>query len=257
MKSLSLLFAAAAACLLLQPAAAPAEEAPPDLVRSFVLVPQPGAGEALHQALKAHGEWRLENGETWDWYIYTRVAGEGSFDIFVIRSGGQRWADFNAYSEFGEKALPHFNETVAPHLAHIEGHIHRWALEISHWPDDAGPYSMFWVYDYQLRPGGSGAAMAALKEITGRLREAGWQRVYAWEVNLTGTPSLTLVVPAADWSGFEDPARTATEVLADALGEEAARLLWASFTDQVTSIDSSIWVEVPELRVTVQRSPAQ
>jgi hypothetical protein len=253
MKSTILALATVAACLMLHSPIAPAEEAQPHLVRSFVMVAKPGADDALSKALKSHGEWRAKNGDTWDWFIYTRVAGVGPMATYVVRSGPQRFADFEAYTEFGLKALPHFNQTVGPHLAHNEAHIQRWAPDISHWPEDAGPYSMFWVYEYQLRPGGSDAAMAALKEIARRLREANSPLVYAWEMNLTGPPALTLVLPAADWSGFESPARSATEVLAPAIGEQAARELWGAFTAQVESLDSSIWVELPELRVETKR----
>lgn len=248
-----LALATAAACLLVQPAILHAAETQPSIVRSFTLVAKPGADEALRKALKEHGEWRANNGEPWDWHIYMRVAGTGPMGTYVVRSEPQRWADFKAYSEFGLKALPHFNKTVASHLAHNEAHVQRWAPDISYWPEDAGPYSIFWVYNYRIRPDGIDAAMAALQDIAGRLRAADWPLVYGWEMNLTGAPSLTLVLPAIDWSGFESPARSATEVLAPAIGEQAAQELWGEFSSQVEAIDSSIWMELPELRVTAQR----
>jgi hypothetical protein len=37
------------------------------------------------------------------------------------------------------------------------------------------------------------------------------------------------------------------------VGENAARELWTAFFDHVQKVESSVWREVPELRVTVQR----
>jgi len=252
MKKESWLIAAAAACALLQPVVATAEEAPAVLVRAYVLVAKPGGGDALHKALKAHGEWRVKNGESWQWHIYTRVAGEGAPDTYVIRSGPKQWADFDAYREFNAKALPHFQRTVSPHVAHSEAHLSRWANDLSNWPEEAGPYSMFWVYDYHLRPGGMRPALAAIGKIGANLKAGGWETVHGWEVNMTGSPSVSLVVPSADWAGFADPAKSAFEVLAEQLGEEAAGKLWHSFFERVKSMDSSIWVEASDLAVTPQ-----
>jgi hypothetical protein len=249
MKIIRSVLVAAAACLLLQSASASADESPPTLVRTYVLIAKPGSGDALHKALKAHGEWRLRNGETWSWHIYTRLAGEGQPGTYVIRSSGHRWSDFDAYEAFNQQAFAHYDQTVTPHVAHTEAHLSRFLPDVSHWPEDAGPYSMFWVYTYDIRPGGMRPAMAALRKFNEQLRAGGWDEVWGWEVNMTGTPSLTLVSPGASWADFADPPRSAFEVIADQIGEEEAVRLWRSFFRYVRSMDSSIWAEAADLRV--------
>jgi hypothetical protein len=250
MKPYLAILAAAAATLLLQPATALAENEP-NVVRSYLVVAKPGAMEELHQGLREHGRWRLEHGESWDWFIYSRVAGEGHPGTYVIRSFGHRWADLDAYEEFNQAALPHYMQTVAPHTMHSEAHLHVWDAELSNWPEDAGPHSLFWVYAYQLKSGTVRAARAALEQILGHMKAGGWNEVFGWEWTTTGSSSLSLVVPSADWAGFDGP--QAYQVLVEQVGENAARELWAAFFDHVKKMESSVWREVPELRVTVQR----
>jgi hypothetical protein len=240
-----------AAALLLQPLSALAQEEAPAVTRSYVVVAKPGEVEALHRGLREHGQWRLEHGESWDWFIYSRTAGEGHAGTFVIRSFGHSWGDLDAYEEFNQAALPHYMQTVAPHAMHNEAHLHRWDAGLSNWPGEAGPFTRFWVYDYRLKPGRARAARAAMEEIVEQMQAGGWDRIFGWEWNLTGASALTLIIPSADWAGFEGP--EPYQVLVDQVGQSGARELWAAFFDNVTKIESSVWTEVPELRVTPQR----
>ena len=234
----------ALATLLVAPFAAQAQDADePNLARMWVVKPKPGTDQQLEDAMKAHNAWRKENKDPWSWNTYHTVTGS-DLDLWYIRSPGHSYADFAAYgdSEFTKKAYEHWMANVDQYVAEYHGHIAEFAPEISQWPDDAGPFEWFWIYEYKLKPGHNRPFFAAAKAITEALKAAGWSETYGFVWQLTGdVPTMTLVIPEKDWGGFAGPETGAYDTVAQSMGEDQAKAMWAEFYSHATSVHSVVY----------------
>ncbi len=240
-KKLMLTFLAVAGLILSPLAGFSADE--PNLARMWVVTPKPGMDTELEQAMKKHNAWRIENKDPWSWNTYHTVTGDG-LDAWYIRSPGHSYADMDAYgdSDFSKKAYEHWMENVDKYVETYRGHLAEFAPEISHWPEDAGPYDWFWVYTYHLKPGGGRPYFAAVKAVTDALREAGWEEVWSFIWQLDGdVPAMSLVIPEKNWAGFAGPETGAYETISQAMGKDKADAMWAEMFKHVKSATSTIY----------------
>ncbi len=244
-----LLTACAAVLGVMSVGASFAEDAP-TLAKMWRITPEPGMSDALKSALKAHAEFRTENGDPWSWNMYQLVTGEmdGSW---YIRSFPHTWADMDAYrdSDFTEKALTHWNATVRQFVASYGASISRYVPEISNWPEGA-TYAYYWVYTYHIRPGRTQAFKSAAQAITDVLKAEKWNDTWAFTEGLTGdSQTFSLVLGEDGYAGFAAPDSNAYQTVAAAKGEDAAKALWAAFSDNVKRIESQIYERHADMSV--------
>lgn len=214
-----------------------------NLARMWVVKPKPDMNQQLEEAMKAHNAWREENKDPWSWNTYHTSTGS-DLDLWFIRSPGHSYADFDAYgdSEFTKQAYEHWMANVDQYVAEYHGHIAEFAPEISQWPADAGPFEWYWVYNYKITPGHDRQFFAAAKAIIDALKAAGWTENLAFVWQLTGeVPAMSLVIPEEDWGGFAGPEKGAFDTVAESLGEDQAKAMWAEYFSHVRSVDSVVY----------------
>ncbi len=230
-------FFALVAASLLAGAVFGQEEAPGTLARLFVVTPKAGMDEQFQRAFEEHVKWRAENGDPWSWNTYHQVLGD-DLDSFYIRSAGHKWAEFDAYNEFGARAIEHWNTNVHPYVAGITSSMDDLNTEVLHWPEDDSDMAYFWVYEYHLKPGHTDAFFKAVKGIHEKVRAANWPQYYAFITHLSGEdlPAVSLVIPKKDMGGFAGPEKSPMEVIAETSGEKTARKL---FDDLFATIDTT------------------
>ena len=233
-------------------ALADGHEEPSLLTQHYTLKAKPGHYGQLMAALKAHTEWRKENGDPWAWELYSPQTG-GRLDEVDIRSSGHHWADLDAYngSEFQRNAGAHYLETVAPHVADIYTVIDAWDPEISAWPEGGPDYKLFDLSHYWLKPGHYQQWRAAVKKIHDILQAAEWPETYGFTRLVSGgsVPQVTLVLPRTSWADMEEPEPSAQDVTREALGEEESNKLWAAFIGAVAKTKTEVVQHRPELSV--------
>lgn len=233
-------------------ALADGHEMPGPLTQHYTLKPKPGHFGQLMAALKAHTEWRKENGDPWSWNVYGVATGYRLGEV-DIRSSGHHWADFDAYfgSEFDQQATAHYFETVAPHVADSHAMIDEWDPEISAWSEGGPDYKLFALTHYWLKPGHYGKWRAAVKKIHEALQANDWPEAYGFVSLVSGgtVPQVTLVLPRTGWADMEDPEKLPQEVTKEALGEEESDKIWADFIGSVRKTKTEVVQHMPDLSV--------
>lgn len=223
----------------------------PTIARMWKIVPKDGQWNEMKEAMKAHIEFRVANGDPWAWNVYSVIGGEID-GAQLVRSANHTFAEIGAYadSEFAAKAGEHWNTNVHPHVASYVASMSRYHPDISQWPEGA-LFKYYRVFTYHLKPGKLLEFKAAVKAITDILIEADWDNTWAFTEQLTGdVPAVSLVIPEDSWSGFAGPDRTAREIVAAARGEDVSNAMWDAFSQHVESIESTVYQRDEEMSTT-------
>ena len=221
------------------------------LAQEYMFKPKPGMGAALVTALRAHAEWRAENGDPWEWSTYEVAAGEDMGSI-LVRSDGHTWADWDAYeASFALQGSTHFNATVGPLLESTTSSINMLDTTITRWPEDGGDFSLFRIYIYHLIPSTGQQFTQAIKKIHDAIVQEDYPATYGFVTPVVGEtgPKMILVVPASSWADFEEPERPMDQMLAELYGPEEAAQIFSDFNNSYTKIESRVLRLRPDLSV--------
>lgn len=237
-----------AALIMLAPAVVAAQDSPPPLAEMWVLTAKAGHGDEFRAAIKEHMAFRAEHGDPRAWQAYSPVLGD-ELNRLAVRFCCINWADVDAYREWNEGAPEvgeHYGETVAPHVADTEHYFETIDWANSHWSDAGGPYRVFAVTDWAIKPGHSAEFDAALDKMSQIAIDQGWasdNHNWLWMTRIGGSPQQSIVVPHRNFASFDEAKDNFFRFLADQLkSEEAAADLMKQFEGATMGSEFQIWV---------------
>ena len=239
--------------ILLAPVFATAQETPPPLAEMWVLTPKPEQGDELRAALKEHMAFRAEHGDPRAWQAYTPVLGD-ELSRVAVRYCCFHWADADSYRQWslGAKEIgEHFDANVAPHVAGAAHYLETMDWANSHWNADGGPYRLFAVTEWDIKPGHNAELSAAVDKMSQIAIEQGWatdSRSWLWASRVGGSPQLSIVIPHRDYASFEQGEDSFFRFLSDKLGsEEKAAEVFRQFGNATTESEFQIWLHRDDL----------
>jgi len=209
------------------------------------LTPRLGHGEMVADALHEHMQWRIANGDTWNWDIFEVVTGS-DYGSFYARSGSHTWADIDNYSLEG--ASEHFNSTVVPHLESLTNTITQGLPELTNMPppDDMSLYHLVF---YDVIPSKQGQMMKAIGKFSEIISEKAPDQYHAFATIVAGGDGSSVlgVFPRASWAEFEESDPSIEQMLSEALGPEGAQELFMEFTTSIRGETNSILMHRKDL----------
>jgi hypothetical protein len=194
------------------------------MVEEWVISAKAGSEDEFMDALKAHATWRRDNGDPWTWNIYTPQTGRMDTGV-LIRSTDHSYSDIATYgaSEFNQKAVRHWDETVAPYTGVATRYL-RFQTPVRYWPDENYDYLL--ISQIDSKPDSSASLIKAAAVLHDIVREAGLESVggleYTWA---GGGPAYQYVDAYKDWESTSPGSPLATEMnklIVEKLGEEKA-----------------------------------
>jgi hypothetical protein len=235
------------------PAAVVAQETPPPLAEVWLMAPKAGHDKEFYAGLKAHMEFRHEQGDPRAWRTYTPVLGE-RLDGVVVRYCCFAWPDVDAYRQW-EAGKPeiqaNFDERLAPHVESVAHYFESMDWANSHWSEAKGPYRLFAVTEFSVDPGQAGEFDAAREKMSQIAIEQGWasdDHVWLWATVIGGEPRHSVIVPHRDFASFDKAGETLAQFLANQLGSaEAATELMNRFYGATTGSEFQVWEHQAEL----------
>jgi len=204
--------------------------------RMVFLTAKPGAKAQLEQAIQNHMESRRQQKDPWKWIVWEYVTGS-SPGRYAVATFGHRWGDFDE-----PKAVPWLEEAdngnlatlceTAPMVQYFE-HLD----EVSKAGTEKQVPGMAEVVLFHLHFGKSAQFYETLPKfarVMGRFKPS---VRFEWFELLDGgeTPLFLLIVPRANWSGFEVLKESVMEQMILLLGKEKARAVLARLGSAVKS----------------------
>jgi hypothetical protein len=231
---------------------ASAQDAPP-LVELWIVVPKAGHEQQLQEGLAKHMAFRSEQGDPWQWDVYTPLLGDDLTRV-VTRSCCHNWADVDAYAEWVRShpaVNTHFAEHVSPHTEKYEHYFEEIDWANSHWNPEAGSNSYFAVTEFTLKAGSAADFHAAREKMSQIAINQGWAddtRSWIWTTTIGGPPQVAVIVPYANFAGMARSANGFSDFLAQQLGSaEAAAQLMGQFSEATWGSDYQVWVHEKSL----------
>lgn len=119
-----------------------------NIARTFFVQTKMGHGDAFTEGVKKYWECYEANGGDWTWTAWSRTSGR--LGLYVFRSDGHNWADFDADNTAGQACGDTFDANVTPHVETFEGGWSRDMPDVSrHEEGDmtVAYVGVFWVND--------------------------------------------------------------------------------------------------------------
>lgn len=232
-------------------------ETPPPLTDVWLIVPKQGMETKFEAALKAHAQYRVDQGESAQWTIYTPVVGD-NMNVYQIRSCCHDYAGIDTIvSESAEKGLnAHFNKNVRQYVDHTHHYLERNDWEHSHMPEEAGPHRYFWVTTWKWKVDAGPGPDEARKRFSLIAKEQGWadaDHQWLWLSRIGGEPVLMLVTPLENWADAAPSDPSFYDFLVERLGStEAADALFEEFDSGFKSFSETVWMERGDLSASAE-----
>jgi hypothetical protein len=235
-----------AALFILVPAASIAEDSQPPLAEMWIVTPKADHGSEFHKALGEHMAFRSEHGDPREWQAYSPVLGD-ELSRLAIRFCCFSWADQDGYQEWDENAEEinaHFAEHVAPHVEKWEHYFESMNWKNSHWPEDGGPYKLFAVTEFYIKPGSAAEFNAARDKILQVALDQGWatgDHAWLWASTIGGKPQESIIIPHKNFASMDRGEESFSSFLSQHMGADAAAALLKQFAGSTGSSNYQIW----------------
>lgn len=239
--------------VLVLPMTGAAQDGPSPLSEAWILTPKADQRDAFFEGLKKHVKYRAENGDPWDWQIYTPTLGD-DLNRVGIRACCVTWADVDAYQSWGKEnpaIFEHYQKHVAPHVDSAAHYFEEISWQNSHWGEDDGPFKLFAVTSFHVTPGKTIQFINARDKMSQIALDQGWDtddRVWLWSQQIGGSPVHSIVVPHANYAGMNREGENFFAFLARVMGsDEKAEELINSFNETMTGQEYQVWQHQPDL----------
>ena len=232
----------AGAILALGLTLAPGQLTAQNIAQVWTLKPAPGPVADFEAALKQHIEWRVANGETWNWNTYQIVTGPNQGD-YVVRSGGHAWTDFDEYDAgFGPEGGVNYGATVLGLTESASMTVSAEDTTKTRLPEDLDEYNLFNVITWTLAPGGGAAFNEAVDKYHAAITEADAPLYYVFVNPIAGTtgPSITGVFFEKNWAGFGPSDPTMGDIMTAKYGEDGFAAIQEQLNSAIVSSESQI-----------------
>lgn len=221
-----------------------------NLADGWVVTPKAGMYDDFEEALKAHLERRVAAGDPREWHVYTPAVGD-DLSYYVIRSCCFNWASFDDYETWNVE-----NEMGDDWNANVDGFVDSYKhnisvldFENSHWPEDAGPFKLFGVTHWNVKPGHGPKVRQARERMSQVAIENDWDGIWSWSNSMAGSGGLTLVIPHENYADMAPPEQTFAAFLAEQIGEEESQQVFSDFSSGLMNGHYTLYRHRPDLSV--------
>jgi len=233
----------------------PAQAQEATFARSYDVVPKDGMIAQFEAAVKAHMEWRAENGDPWTWGVSMVEVGE-DLGAYGFRSSGHSWADFDAYDAgFGPKGEVHWNATVAPLVESLSSTISSVDPSLSVLPaegSDRGPLAFVTVTTFHLRPTRAQDFREAVVEATEILKANDFGGYSVWTTPVVGGgggPTMSVVSLHTSWADMAEPDPSFASIMIEEMGQEGFEEWFGNVSECYRGVESQVLRLRPDLGI--------
>lgn len=194
---------------------------------------------ALEAAIKAHQDWHRAQGDTWTWFVASSTTGR--LGEYVNITGGHNWADFDNPPVDPAADLGNWLQTGGLIDQVTSSWLGRDLPELGR-PSTAEP-TIVQVIEFELLPGGEQGVLEAAAKIKEAADAANFEGGWSWSrsVSQDGPPTLTFVIPGANWAAFDVDDEEFFGMMVQKFGQEETMRIFKLFYEGAREISSRMW----------------
>ncbi|WOH38004.1 hypothetical protein RI844_01855 [Thalassotalea fonticola] len=220
-----------------------ADEKPPSLADSWVMVPNAGQQAQFEQAFKEHLKFRVSKGDPRNWNTYVPVVGN-DLNFYVVRFCCTAFKDIENYIKWenDNKVNDHWNSTVHQYVARYEHYYSRVDFANGNWPEGENNFKYFAVTDYKDKMGTGKSISDGKKMLSDTAKAMKWPYSWAWTWQIGGDGGLSLVIPYEGYAGMAPPEKSFAAAFAEQIGDkQKAEDALKSWTDNFHSTTYTVY----------------
>jgi hypothetical protein len=214
-------FGVLSSLVLLIPALA---QQPGNLAEIHINRVKPGTTQQYETGRKNHMAWHKNQNDTWSWYTWEVLTGEGT-GSYVVGTFQHSWKDLDGRAKFTQADSADAQANVGSSLAGEQQSYYVYRPDLSLAQEAFPPAPLISVTHFMLKPEGINDFLDGIKKIQDGIKKtnyplAGASRWYQL-VNGGETPHFVLVGDRANWASFQPPTdKTLDSMMEEAYGKE-------------------------------------
>jgi len=213
--------------------------------------PKPGMTTQYEAGRKKHMAWHKGQKDTWSWYVWEVLTGEGT-GSYVIGTFQHQWKDFDGREKFDKADTADAMASMGSSLAGEQMSYYIYRDDLSSGPEVSTPTPLLSITHYMLNPDGVNDFVDGVKKIReGAMKTsypmAGANHVYQL-VNGGDAPHFVIVGDRANWAAFAPASdKSLDAMMEEAYGKEQGAAILATARKAIRSIMTGALQYRPDL----------
>ncbi len=225
---------------------------PGKLVEIHINRIKPGMTQQYEAGRKKHMAWHKSQNDTWSWYTWSVVTGEGT-GSYVVGTFQHNWKDLDGREKFTQADSADAQANMGAYLAGEEQSYYLFRNDLSLAPGEAFPPApLVSVIHFMLNPDGVSDFVDAVKKINDGIKKTnypsqGGSRFYQLANGGVG-PHFVLVGDRSNWASFQPPTdKTLDAMMEEAYGKEQGAAILSSLRKAIRSVYTGALQYRPDL----------
>jgi hypothetical protein len=212
---------------------------------------KPGMTQQYETGRKKHMAWHKGQNDTWSWYTWQVVTGQGT-GSYVVGTFGRNWKDLDDRKKFNEADGADAQANMGASLAGEEMGYYLYRSDLSLGQETFPPTPLISVTHFMLKQDGVNDFVDAVKKVGDGIKKtnyplAGATRWYQLANGGEG-PHFVLVGDRANWAAFQSPTdKTLDSMMEEAYGKEAGAAILSSLRKAIRSTSTEALQYRPDL----------
>lgn len=214
--------------------------------------PKPGMTTQYEAGRKKHMAWHKGQKDTWSWYVWEVLTGEGT-GSYVVGTLQHQWKDFDGREKFNQSDSADVNTSMGPSLGGQQMSYYLYRDDMSSGPEVLPPTPpLLSITHYMLKPDGVNDFVEGVKKITEGAKKtnyplAGANHVYQL-ANGGDAPHFVLVGDRANWAAFAPASdKSLDAMMEEAYGKEQGAAILATARKAIRSVMTEALQYRPDL----------
>jgi hypothetical protein len=213
--------------------------------------PKPGMTTQYEAGRKKHMAWHKGQKDTWSWYVWEVLTGEGT-GSYVVGTFQHQWKDFDGREKFDKADTADAMASMGSSLAGEQMSYYIYRDDLSSGPEVLTPTPLLSITHYILKPDGVNDFVEGVKKIReGAMKTsypmAGANHVYQL-ANGGDAPHFVIVGDRANWAAFAPPSdKSLDAMMEEAYGKEQGAAILATARKAIRSIMTGALQYRPDL----------
>jgi hypothetical protein len=213
--------------------------------------PKPGMTTQYEAGRKKHMAWHKGQKDTWSWYVWEVLTGEGT-GSYVVGTFQHQWKDFDGREKFDKADTADAMASMRSSLAGEQMSYYIYRDDLSSGPEVLTPTPLLSITHYILKPDGVNDFVEGVKKIReGAMKTsypmAGANHVYQL-ANGGDAPHFVIVGDRANWAAFAPASdKSLDAMMEEAYGKEQGAAILATARKAIRSIMTGALQYRPDL----------
>lgn len=212
---------------------------------------KPGMTQQYEAGRKKHMAWHKGQNDTWSWYTWAVLTGEGT-GSYVVGTFGRNWKDFDDRTKFNEADGADAQANMGASLAGNEMSYYVYRPDLSLGQETFPPAPLISVIHFMLKPDGINDFVEAVKKVNDGIKKTNYPTggVSRWYQLANGGegPHFVLVGDRANWAAFQPPPdKTLDSMMEEAYGKQEGAAILSSLRKAIRSSHSEALQYRPDL----------